>query len=106
MRNAHAIIIFSKKDHKVPYKNNRKLCVTAVVNGVEFKRAFLDGSASINAMPYSVFKAAKIPKHRLVRQPIEVNGMGGEPRKTIGHVCINLYIGKIRSSIKFHVAGT
>ena len=76
MRNVPAVIIFSEKYHKVPYKHNRLLYVTVVVNGVEFKCAFLDGGASTSAMPCSVFKAARIQEHIMVRQPIEVNVFG------------------------------
>ena len=53
MRNASAIITFLEKDHKVPYKHNIPLYDIVVVNGVEFKCAFLEGGTSINAMPYS-----------------------------------------------------
>ena len=76
MRNALAIISFYEKDHRMPYKHNRPLYVIGVVNDVGFKCTFLDGGASINAMLYSVFKMARILEHRLIRQPIEVNGFG------------------------------
>ena len=55
IRNTPAILTFSKTDHKVPYKHNKLLYVTTMVNGVEFKRAFLYRGASINAMTYLVF---------------------------------------------------
>ena len=36
MRSAPAILTFLEKDHKVPYKHNKSLYVTAVVKGVDF----------------------------------------------------------------------
>ena len=61
MKNASTIISFSQEDedHRVPYRHNRPLYVTAEVNGIEFKRTFLDSGASIKVMPLSVFKEAR-----------------------------------------------
>ena len=60
MRNALAIISFMKQIIKCP-TSETAIVVIGVVNGVEFKCAFLDGGASINAMLYLVFKMARIP---------------------------------------------
>lgn len=43
--------------------------MTAHVNGVELKRVFLDGGASINLMPLSTFNKIEILKDRIVKKP-------------------------------------
>ncbi|XP_028069565.1 uncharacterized protein LOC114272090 [Camellia sinensis] len=73
------------------------------INDVEFKRAFLDGRASINIITINTFAKAGILESRLVRQPIIEMGFGGDKKVTRGHVVVDLAVGEIRSATKFHV---
>ncbi|GFY91112.1 hypothetical protein Acr_07g0013080 [Actinidia rufa] len=57
MRNAPAIISFFEKDHRVPYKHDIPLYVIVIVNGVEFKCAFLNGGKMRSATKFHVVDA-------------------------------------------------
>ena len=96
-------ITFSEQDKQVPFFHNRPLYVMATVNSHEFTRALLDGGASVNVMPLSSFYACGIPKGRLVKSPIDVHGFGNDKTQTLGYVHTSIELGKIRSTIKFHV---
>jgi hypothetical protein len=56
-------ITFSDADRRVTFSHNRPLYVTALIKGVELRRAFLDGGASINIMPLATFKKLGIPEN-------------------------------------------
>lgn len=43
-------ITFTEADMRIPFPHNKPLYVIVCVNGVERRRAFLDGGASINLM--------------------------------------------------------
>ena len=96
-------ITFSEADRKYPFSHNRPLYVTVFINGVEFKRAFLDSGASINIMTRATLEKAGISEERIVKQPIVITGFGGERRVTIGCVTVDLAVGEIRSATKFHI---
>ncbi|CAL5386670.1 unnamed protein product [Camellia sinensis] len=96
-------ITFSEVDRKYLFSHNRPLYVTAFINGVEFKRAFLDSGASINIMTRATLEKAGISEERIVKQPIVITGFGGERRVTIGCVTVDLAVGEIRSATKFHI---
>ncbi len=66
--------------------------VTALVNGTELKRAFLDGGASINLMPLPTFKKLEIPEDRVVRSPITITGFGGDRKRSLGSVVVNCHV--------------
>ena len=83
--------------------HNRPLYVEGILNGYPVKRAFIDNGSSINIMPMSTFKAAKIDMRHLVKQPIAVNGFNDSSSNTIGYVNVNLKIGPIQGSTTFHV---
>ncbi|KAH7838078.1 hypothetical protein Vadar_021711 [Vaccinium darrowii] len=63
----------------------------------------MDGGASLNIIPYSTFKVAEIPANHLVKQPITISGFGNHGQQTMGFVQMDLVVGKIRSTTKFHV---
>ncbi|GMQ03611.1 hypothetical protein CsSME_00049357 [Camellia sinensis var. sinensis] len=96
-------ITFTEADKQVPFPHNRPLYVPVFINGMEFQRGFMDGGASLNVMPYSTFQTTGIPQKHLVRQPISITGFGNQKIKTMGHVQLDLVVGPIRSTTKFHV---
>ncbi|GMP49504.1 hypothetical protein CsSME_00016454 [Camellia sinensis var. sinensis] len=102
----YGAITFSGADRAYPFPHNCPLFVIAYVNDVEFKRAFLDGGASINIITADTFAKAGIPEFRMVCQPITVTGFGGEKKVTKGRVVVDLAAGEIRSATKFHVIET
>lgn len=83
--------------------HNRPLYLEAHVNGVELRRAFVDGGSSVNIMSVGTFESVKIPKTRLVKQPIEITGFAGARIRTLGHVTVDLAVGQIRTPTLFHV---
>lgn len=103
IRDESNLITFTDADRQVPFLHNRPLYVTACVNSVELKRVFLDDGASINLMPLSTFKMAGIPKNRIVKNPIAITGFGGDKRESLGYVVVDLIVGAIHSTTKFHL---
>ena len=96
-------IAFSDADKKVPFSHNRPLFVTAYINGMEFKRAFLDGGASINIMPLETLKKLDIPEPRIIKSLVGIVGFGGEKKPSLGYIVLDLAVGPIRSPTKFHI---
>ncbi|KAI8555548.1 hypothetical protein RHMOL_Rhmol05G0180800 [Rhododendron molle] len=75
-------VTFSDADRKVPYPHNRPLYITSRINGMELKRTFLDGGASINIMPLSTFKRLGIQDNRIVESPITITGFRGDCKRS------------------------
>jgi hypothetical protein len=96
-------ITFSEADRKVLHPHNRPLYVTARVNGVELKRAFMDGGASINIMPMSTLLKVGIPEERIVKSLIGITGFQGDKKESLGYVIVDLAVGPIRTATKFHI---
>ena len=105
MANAHEnAILFTDADMCVKNSNhNRPLYVESMLNGHPIKRTFIDNGASLNIMPMSTFKVAKIDNRKLVRQPIAINGFTNCSTGTIGYVNVDFKVGPIHGSTKFHV---
>jgi len=74
-----------------------------MLNGHPIKRTFIDNGASLNIMPMSTFKVAKIDVRWQVKQPISINGFTDRPTDTIGYVNMDFRVGPIHSFTKFHV---
>mgnify|MGYP000911897260 CR=1 FL=1 len=102
-KEAESAITFSDAGVQVPHLHNRPLYVHSTVHGVEFKRALLDGGASLNIMPFTTFNAACIPETKLIPQSIDITGFENDTRKSLGHVTILLTLGKFSALAKFHV---
>ncbi len=68
---AHEGAIILTPDHSFKGgSHNRPLYLEANVNSLSVKRARVDNGSSVNLMPLSTFKAAKIPDRYLIPQPI------------------------------------
>ncbi|GFZ09026.1 hypothetical protein Acr_20g0008340 [Actinidia rufa] len=80
--------------------------MTTCMTGMEYKWAFVDGGASINAMPLSTFRRTEIFDYHMVKQPTTISGFGGDKEQSLGAVFVNLIVGNIRSTSKFHVIDT
>ncbi|XP_059638839.1 uncharacterized protein LOC132281121 [Cornus florida] len=102
-RSPGSAIVFTEEDKYVPTTHNRPLYVTASLNGVELKRAFMDNGSSLNIMPLEVFCHSGLPDEKLIRKPTEIAGFGSNIRRIEGHVTTELAIGKFKGSVKFHV---
>lgn len=103
IRDESNLVTFSESDRRVKFPHTRPLFVTAYVNGAELRRAFFDGGASINIMPYSTFKKLEIPENRVVESSIAITGFGGERKESAGYVVVDLAVGPIRAATKFHL---
>lgn len=77
--------------------------MTAHVNDIEFKRAFLDGGAPINIMPLSTLKKIGIPEDWIMKSLIGITGVQGNKKESFAYVTVDLTIGPIRATIKFHI---
>lgn len=103
VRDESNLVTFSNADQRVPCPHNRPLYVIACVNRTELKCTFLDGGASINLMQLSTFKKLEILENRIVKSPIMITGFKGEKRQSLGYVVVDLEVGAIRSTTKFHL---
>ncbi|KAK9911759.1 hypothetical protein M0R45_035650 [Rubus argutus] len=100
----HNSIIFTEEDMVAPYADHRRpLYLEAQVNEVFIRRALVDTGSSVNIVPLSVLKAAKIPTSRIVRSTVTISGFGNGSEDTLGYIQLDLKVGPIRSLTKFHV---
>lgn len=86
------------------YATSQALTIYAIasVNGVELKKAMLDSESSIDIITLVVLDAAGIPREK-IKQPIEVSRFRSYKTFTIRFVNLDLTIGQIKASHKFHV---
>ena len=89
---------------KVQYLDHSKpLYIATQINNVHIRRALVDIGASLNLIPTSTLKAARIPLNRIVGAPIEVFGFARIHECTIGSIKLVLKVGPIVTLTKFHV---
>jgi hypothetical protein len=96
-------ISFSEADKELRQLSNRPLYVTALVNGYEVKRAFIDNGSSLNIMPYKVFQTLGVPEKKIVPRGTSIVGITNNTITSLGFVRIDLQVGKIRGLTTFHV---
>ena len=83
--------------------HSRPLYVAAQINDVHIRRALVDINASLNLVPPSTLKAARIPLSRIVEAPIEVSGFTRIHEYTIRSMQLVLKVGPIGFLTRFHV---
>lgn len=83
--------------------HNRSLYETAVINGFEVKRAFINNEASVNITSWKTFQQSGIPREKLVRKCIDILGFSRKNTRTIGYARLDMQVGMIKSSVTFHV---
>ena len=97
-------ITFIDEDMEVKHPNHsRPLYVAAQINDVHIRRALVDINASLNLVPPSTLKAARIPLSRIVEAPIEVSGFTRIHEYTIRSMQLVLKVGPIGFLTRFHV---
>ncbi|XP_059630202.1 uncharacterized protein LOC132273203 [Cornus florida] len=101
-RSTGSAIVFTEKDKCVPTPHNRLLYVTASLNEVKLKQAFLDNGSSLNIMPLEIFRRIGLPSEKLIQKSTEITGFGSDIRRTKGYVTTELVIGKFKGPVKFH----
>ena len=98
------VITFTDEDTEVQHPDHSKsLYIAAEVNDIHIRRALVDTDASLNLIPTSTLKAARIPLSRITGAPIEVLGFAGIHECTIGSVQLVIKVGPIIALIRFHV---
>ena len=75
--------------------HSKPLYIATQINNVHIRRALVDIGASLNLIPTSTLKAARIPLSRIVSAPIEVFGFAGIHECTIGSIKLVLKVGPI-----------
>ena len=83
--------------------HSKPLYIATQINNVHIRRALVDIGASLNLIPTSTLKAARIPLNRIVGAPIEVFGFARIHECTIGSIKLVLKVGPIVTLTKFHV---
>ena len=81
----------------------RPLYVATQINNIYIRRALVDTGASLNLIPASTLKVAKISLNQVIGTPIEVAGFAGMQEYTIGSVQLVLKLGPIVALTRFHV---
>ncbi|GFZ09049.1 hypothetical protein Acr_20g0008570 [Actinidia rufa] len=66
---------FSRLIETNPFPHNGSLYMTTCMTGMEYKPAFVDGGASINATPLSTFRRTEIFDDHMVKQPTTISGL-------------------------------
>ncbi|XP_026377930.1 uncharacterized protein LOC113272289 [Papaver somniferum] len=83
--------------------HNRALFVTSSIKNSEFRRVLIDTGASTNLVTMKTLKEAKVPQSKIVHHPILMTGFEGIQSHTYGYVYVDLKVGPIQSTVKFHV---
>lgn len=76
--------------------------MTAGIRDFELRHATIVPGSSRNAMPLSTLKVG-IPRDNMVRQPVKVSRFGGNASLTLGFIELDMTIGPMRASTRFHV---
>ena len=98
------VITFIDEDMEVQHLDHSKpLYITTQINDVQIRRALVDTGASLNLVPASTLKAARIPLSRIAGAPIEVFGFVGIHECTIGSIQLVLKVGPIVALTRFYV---
>lgn len=77
--------------------------MTAIINGLEARRTFIDNGASVNIMPLSTLRHLGIPEKKLVKKQIDITGFTSNRARTLGSIQVDVQVGKLRGPVTFHV---
>ena len=95
-------ITFIDEDMEVQHPDrSRPLYVAAQINDVHIRQALVDTGASLNLVPTSTLKAARIPFSKIARAPIEVPSFVGIHEYTIASKQLILKVGPIVALTRF-----
>jgi hypothetical protein len=87
-------VVFEKP--KESSQHLKPLYVRGHINGKPFSGMVVDGGASVNLMPYLVFKKLQREDDELVKTILTLNVMGGNPMEARGVVSMDLTEGESR----------
>nr|POE97888.1 hypothetical protein CFP56_33828 [Quercus suber] len=97
-------ITFTDKDMEVQHPDHSKpLYIATQINDVYIRRALVDTGASLNLIPTSTLKVARILLSKIVGALIEVFGFAGIHKCTIGSIQLVLKVRLIVALTRFHV---
>jgi hypothetical protein len=71
----------------------KSLYVQGHIDGRPISRMLIDGGATVNLMPYGIFKKLGQEDDELVKSNLKLNGMGGNLMEARGVVSIELTVG-------------
>uniref|UniRef100_J3NCY2 Retrotransposon gag domain-containing protein n=1 Tax=Oryza brachyantha TaxID=4533 RepID=J3NCY2_ORYBR len=94
--------IFEKPDESS--RHLRPLYVKGHINGRPVIRMLVDGGATVNLMPYLVFKRMGKEDSELLKTNLTLNGFTGEPTEAKGIISMELTIGSKTLPTAFFVA--
>ena len=97
-------ITFTDEDMEVKHPDHRRpLCLMAIINGVQIKRALVDTGASLNLIALNTLEAVGLTGRRILGAPMEITRFGGSAESTEGYVQLALKVGPIIALTRFHV---
>lgn len=84
-------VIFEKPDESS--RHMKPLYIKGHINGRPISRMLVDGGATVNLMPYSVFKKLGREDSELLKANLTLNGFTGEPTEAKDIISMELTIG-------------
>ena len=81
----------------------RPLYVIAFLGASQIKRALVNTNASTNIPPPPTLDALSIPRERIIREPLQMVGIGSLQQYTLRHVSLDFKVGPIRARTLMHV---
>jgi hypothetical protein len=81
----------------------KSLYVRGHIGGKPISRILIDGGATVNLMPYSIFKKLGREEDALVKTNLTLNGVGGNPMEARGVISMELTIGSKSLATAFFI---
>jgi hypothetical protein len=89
--------------HEESSQHLKPLYIWGHIDGKPISRMLIDDDATVNLMPYSVFKKLGREDNELMKTNLTLNGMGGNPMEARGVVSMELTIGSKYLAIAFFI---
>jgi hypothetical protein len=89
--------------HEESSQHLKPLYIWGHIDGKPISRMLIDDDATVNLMPYSVFKKLGREDNELMKTNLTLNGMGGNPMEARGVVSMELTIGSKYLAITFFI---
>jgi hypothetical protein len=81
----------------------KPLYIRGHIDGKPISRMLIDGGATVNLMPYSIFKKLRRKDNELMKTNLTFNGVGGNPMEARGVISMELTIGSKSLATAFFI---
>jgi hypothetical protein len=94
-------VVFEKP--KESSQHLKPLYIRGHIDGKPISRMLIDGGATVNLMPYSIFKKLRRKDNELMKTNLTFNGVGGNPMEARGVISMELTIGSKSLATAFFI---